>query len=230
MLSADMFDRIDCRLRQITYKYDESFGGLDLIMCGDHRQLPPVPASEVYKRTWDNNQVLSFEVKSHHLSYFPLRQMVRQKDVGFSAVLTKIGDCRALEPKEVRLTGSRFVTAEHVLIEASGAVSLFYTNKDVIFFNAQISLKGVMDVHEAPASNSYLKYKLDEDSAMARNMVASMSHTEMGNLTDTIMLARVTLDKKPGVSCKRKQFLDVKPSAVTVHKSPSATYHEDFYE
>ncbi|CAN8002777.1 unnamed protein product, partial [Ixodes pacificus] len=156
--------------------------------------------------------------------------MVREKDVGFSAVLTKIGNCRALKPKEVRPTGSRFVTAEHVLIEASGAVRLFYTNKDVITFNTQISLKGMIDVHEAPASDSYLKYKSDEECAMARNTLASMSHTEMGNLPDNIMVARVPLDKKTGGSCKRKQFPVVQPSAVTLHKYQSATYSEVFYE
>lgn len=92
MLSADMFARVDERLRQITCKYNELFGGPDLIMCGDLQQLPPVRASPIFKRSRDQNKVLSSEVRWHHLAYFPLCRVVRQKDVTFSSILNKIGN------------------------------------------------------------------------------------------------------------------------------------------
>ncbi|CAN8026697.1 unnamed protein product [Ixodes persulcatus] len=57
-----------------------------------------------------------------------------------------------------------------------------------------------------------------------------MSRTVMSNLPHTIMLARFSLDKKTGVSCKRKQFPVVQPSAVTVQKSQNAMYFEVVYE
>lgn len=42
MLSSDNLSTIDLRLKQITQRLDKPFGGLDVIMCGDLRQLPPV--------------------------------------------------------------------------------------------------------------------------------------------------------------------------------------------
>lgn len=50
MLSSDNLSAIDLRLKQITQRLDEPFGGLDVVMCGDLQQLPPVRANEVYKR------------------------------------------------------------------------------------------------------------------------------------------------------------------------------------
>ncbi|XP_037503502.1 ATP-dependent DNA helicase PIF1-like, partial [Rhipicephalus sanguineus] len=41
MMSSDTLARVDDRLRQITANYNEPFGGLDFILCGDLRQLPP---------------------------------------------------------------------------------------------------------------------------------------------------------------------------------------------
>ncbi|KAH9376494.1 hypothetical protein HPB48_006579 [Haemaphysalis longicornis] len=51
MMSADQLRDVYCSLRQITQRAGEPFGGLDVILCGDLRQLPPVRASEIYKRS-----------------------------------------------------------------------------------------------------------------------------------------------------------------------------------
>nr|XP_037275732.1 ATP-dependent DNA helicase PIF1-like [Rhipicephalus microplus] len=101
MLSSDNLNAIDCRLKQITQKLDEPFGGLDVIMCGDLRQLPPVRANEVYKRCREAVGLFGATIKWHYLDYFPLVQVVRQSDASFSALLTKIGDGRALQDDEV---------------------------------------------------------------------------------------------------------------------------------
>lgn len=57
MLSADAFDRTNCRLRQLTYNYDQPFGSLDMIMCGKLRQLPSARATEVYRRSRGQDNV-----------------------------------------------------------------------------------------------------------------------------------------------------------------------------
>lgn len=50
MIDAELLARIDARLKQITSNYNKHFGGLDMILIGDLRQLPPVRATPIYKQ------------------------------------------------------------------------------------------------------------------------------------------------------------------------------------
>ncbi|XP_049268760.1 ATP-dependent DNA helicase PIF1-like [Rhipicephalus sanguineus] len=90
MLSADKLDIIECHLRQISLH--EPFRGLDVIMCGDLCQLPPIRANEVvFKRCRDRvSGLFGPIIKWQYLDYFTLVQVVRQADATFSALLTKI--------------------------------------------------------------------------------------------------------------------------------------------
>ncbi|KAH7974991.1 hypothetical protein HPB49_022374 [Dermacentor silvarum] len=106
----------------ITQRLNEPFGGLDVILCGDLRQLPPVRASEIYKRCRSEDGLIGLT-----------------SGVGFSNVLTKIGDARALEPDEVRLLESRFVTAAEAMERAPSAVRIFYLNNEVTRFNEAVA-------------------------------------------------------------------------------------------
>ncbi|XP_077537575.1 uncharacterized protein LOC144149774 [Haemaphysalis longicornis] len=135
MMSADQLDAVDMRLRHVTQKYNEPFGGVDMILCGDLRQLPPVRASEIYKRTRGSNRVFASEVKWHTMSYFPLVRVVRPKDARFSGILTKIGNGVPLDPQELSLIESRFVTAEDDTRLAPDAVRLYYLNDSVNKYN-----------------------------------------------------------------------------------------------
>ncbi|CAH2104199.1 unnamed protein product [Euphydryas editha] len=50
MIGAELLLQIDSRLKQITGDYKTNFGGLDVILIGDLRQLPPVRATPIYKQ------------------------------------------------------------------------------------------------------------------------------------------------------------------------------------
>ncbi|GFW92285.1 ATP-dependent DNA helicase [Trichonephila clavipes] len=50
MISAELLGHINSRLKQITGNYNTNFGGLDMILIGDLRQLPPVRATPIYKQ------------------------------------------------------------------------------------------------------------------------------------------------------------------------------------
>ncbi|KAH7959418.1 hypothetical protein HPB49_010995 [Dermacentor silvarum] len=93
------------------------------------RQLPPVRASEVYKCSKTRN-IFNTYITWHHLSYFPLVQVVRQSDAIFSAALSKIGDGRALEKEEVDMFQARLVSEHDAKCRSPHAVRLFYSNKD----------------------------------------------------------------------------------------------------
>nr|XP_037279947.1 ATP-dependent DNA helicase PIF1-like [Rhipicephalus microplus] len=187
MMSADRLKLVDCRLRQITQRLTEPFDGLNVILCGDLRQLPPVRASEIFKRPRSADGLLGLStVTWHHLKYFPLVRVVRQSDVTFSAVLTKIGDGRALEPEEVKLLESRFVTVEEAAERAPSAVRIFYSNADVTRFNETVA-RSQDDFMVLRARDRYLGCKTPHllENAMLR--VACMVPSEFSNLPGEVM-------------------------------------------
>ncbi|XP_075749325.1 uncharacterized protein LOC142814451 [Rhipicephalus microplus] len=69
MLSLDLLRQVDLRLRKIkASKMTEPFRGFDVISCADLRQLPPVRASEVYKKPRSGGSIYSTSVLPwHHL-------------------------------------------------------------------------------------------------------------------------------------------------------------------
>lgn len=127
------------RLQYITQKYSEDFGELDVILCGDLRQLPPVRTSVVYKRPKNGNRMFASQIKGHAMSYFSLVQVVRQKDLRFSAIVTKIRGGTALNAEELALIESRFGTAEEAARLAPDAVRLFYSNEAVNNYNVNLA-------------------------------------------------------------------------------------------
>lgn len=50
MVSAELLEQIDARLKQITGLFTKAFGDLDIILIGDLRQLPPVKATPIFKQ------------------------------------------------------------------------------------------------------------------------------------------------------------------------------------
>ncbi|KAK8772607.1 hypothetical protein V5799_024150 [Amblyomma americanum] len=188
MLSSDLLRQVDRRLRQIRAdRMREPFGAFDVILCGDMRQLPPVRASEVYKRPKSNGAVFSTEVMAWHtLEYFPLTQVVRQSDVVFSNLLTKIGDGAVLEDFDVELLESRFVDAEEAG-SRSEAVRLYYSNADVDAYNDKIA-KRSQDKVDHPARDFITGYRSQDEKDAAARALETSGRVETGNLPGTIAL------------------------------------------
>lgn len=69
----------------------------------------------------------------------------------FSSVLTNVGNGSALEPEDVLLIESRFVTADRAMAEAPGALRLYYSNGNAGTFNTEVALRGIGDVIAANA-------------------------------------------------------------------------------
>ncbi|XP_058445649.1 uncharacterized protein LOC131426905 [Malaya genurostris] len=85
MVGADVLNNIHTRLQNITGNYDDPFGGMNIIFCGDLRQLPPVNARPVYKPCANS---MHGAVLWQSLDFFPLVNVMRQNDGGtFSEIV-----------------------------------------------------------------------------------------------------------------------------------------------
>ncbi|XP_077560787.1 ATP-dependent DNA helicase PIF7-like [Haemaphysalis longicornis] len=125
MMSADQLRDVDSRLRQIMQCCNVPFGGLDVIPCGDLRQLPPVRAKEIYKRSRNDEGLFVSDVSWHHVNYFPLVRVIE--------------DGCAVDDDEVMLLEGRFVTAECARELAPSAVRIFFSNKEVTAYSGSVA-------------------------------------------------------------------------------------------
>ncbi|XP_037501939.1 ATP-dependent DNA helicase PIF1-like [Rhipicephalus sanguineus] len=188
MMSSDTLARVDDRLWQITVSYNEPFGGLDLIMCGDSRQLPPVRANEVYKRSRTRDNIFNMHVTWHHLSHFPLTQVVRQSDANCSTALSKVGDGRVLEKEEVDMLQARFFSKDDAKLHCPHGVRLFHCNKEDEAYNTQDAAQGVDAIYEANADETIVGYCSDADSKSAKRRLRHLTISEVDNLPRRFVL------------------------------------------
>ncbi|KAH6925522.1 hypothetical protein HPB50_006525 [Hyalomma asiaticum] len=205
--------------RSITQELDQPFGELDLILCGDLRQLPPVRANEIYKRCRETDGIFGMTVRWHYVAYFPLVRVVRQADASFSRLLTKIGDGAALDDAEVALLESRFVTYEEAAERAPDAVRLFYGNADVDAYNARVASSAAdgtlvrLEAHDA-----YFGHSGGNALREARAKMAKLSRAETGSHPATILLV---VGKPYMITCNR-QTAEIPKGTVKRSLMPSA--------
>ncbi|XP_043504558.1 ATP-dependent DNA helicase pfh1-like [Polistes fuscatus] len=109
MISAERLAQIYSRLKQITGNFNTNFGGLDIILIRDLRQLPPVRATPIYKH---QKQRIVGPILWRGLKFSELDQVRRQANQQFSSILTKIGSGEQLSVLELALLESRFVTTQ----------------------------------------------------------------------------------------------------------------------
>lgn len=89
MLSGELFHVLDQTLRKIR-ECDEAFGGLQLVVCGDFMQLPPVTSDTGFR-----NRLFAFQSPSWAACDFStvlLRHVFRQADTTFQDLLARLRD------------------------------------------------------------------------------------------------------------------------------------------
>ncbi|XP_055622388.1 uncharacterized protein LOC129765957 [Toxorhynchites rutilus septentrionalis] len=184
MIGADVLNTIHVRLQEITGNFDEPFGGIQIVFCGDLRQLPPVNARPVYKPRANS---MHGAVLWQSLSFFPLIRVMRQANAQFSSILTKIGNGEPLTLEETELIESRFRTAEWCKQNVPGAVRLFHRNADVERYNSEALVD--RDTVDCVADDIYSGYRNATQLASARSKVNKMSVVETGGLPYLLRLA-----------------------------------------
>lgn len=187
MLSLDLFRQVDMHLREIrASKMTEPFGGFDVIFCRDLRQLSPVRASEVYKRPRSGGSVYNTSVLSwHHLSYFPLTEVVRQSDARFSGLLIKTGNGKELNNDEIRVLTDRFVTREQAAIQCPMAVRLFFSNKDADAYNRMVA-ESCEYKHDSVAIHVVTGHRSRQEERETLARIEDLSRVESANLPSVV--------------------------------------------
>lgn len=109
-------------------------------------------------------------------------RVVRLADASFSALLTKIGDGKELDDREVLLIESRFVTADEALVRAPSAVRIFYSNQEVAKFNTFVAMQEGTDVVKVRAEDTYIGCADHDALRTAIAKVDNMTHIEFANL------------------------------------------------
>ena len=183
MLSTDVFHKVDARLKQITGVYEKNFGGLDVIFCGDLRQLPPVRATPIFKCT---KSMLGGPILWQSLHSYMVTQVMRQSDVTFSSILTKIGSGIPLDYEENKIIESRFRTKEWCDENVKDAVRLFHDNRSVDEYNVRaISNPDLVSV----ANDLYTGYRDNAELTDARTKLHKMSVSECLGYPYSVQLA-----------------------------------------
>ncbi|GFR14105.1 ATP-dependent DNA helicase [Trichonephila clavata] len=72
---AELLSQIDSRLKQITGNFSINFGGIDIILIGDLRQLPPIRATPIFKQ---QKQRIFGPILWHGLKFYELDQVMKQ--------------------------------------------------------------------------------------------------------------------------------------------------------
>lgn len=188
MCSSHLFNAVNSRLQGMTGEYESPFGGMDFFACGDLRQLPPVNAAPVYAAP--QGAIGGFPILWQSLDYFPLVRVVRQRNIEFSTLLTKIGSGQALTTREQHLIESRFRTRDWCRTNLpTEVIRLYFNNEDVENYNA-LCIPVTESTEIANASDVYSGFSTELQRENATKKVLTMKTKDTGSLPRNITLAK----------------------------------------
>lgn len=178
MIGAELLMQIDCRLKQITGNFNTNFGGIDIILIGDLRQLPPVRATAIYKQP---KQRMAGPTLWRGLKFHELTQVMRQSDTQFSSILTKIGSGELLNETEISLIESRFFSKSDANTLCPNGIRLFLTNNAMTQYNNSI-LQNSENKVISIAQDAITGSQNAEQLAFLRQKLHKLSTIETGGL------------------------------------------------
>ncbi|GBP91921.1 hypothetical protein EVAR_103570_1 [Eumeta japonica] len=188
MIGAELLLQIDSRLKQITGDFKTNFGGLDVILIGDLRQLPPVRATPIYKQ---QKQKIVGPILWRGFKFYELDQVMRQANQEFSSILTKIGNGQLLNDRELILLESRFVTTPEAEVECPHGIRLFNTNEAVTRYNNRI-LSAAPNKTTSIAKDVFVGCTSAEQTAFVRQKLYKIALIDTGGLPyETVFVPNV---------------------------------------
>ncbi|XP_062714004.1 uncharacterized protein LOC134290817 [Aedes albopictus] len=224
MIGADILNTIHARLQDISGNYDDPFGGINIVFCGDLRQLPPVNARPVYKPTAYNNEVLH---NQDALDCIADDVFAGYKDAGqLASSRIKLYKMSVVEtgglPYLLRLSvGMPYMITTNVDVEdgvVNGAIGeLKYIEKDEDGSVVKLWFK-----YDNETIGAALRIK-SRPTVYSRPGILQPDWTPIAKRSGNIKLSSI-------IKCKRIQFPVVSACALTVHKSQGGTFSEVVYD
>lgn len=152
MLHNYRLDLIDWICRQMK-RNDKPFGGMQIILCGDFFQLPPVSRSQNFNDNYDGNYETEFVYKSESFlaSKFVvcyLSEQHRQKDNNYLSILNQIRENK-VSPRTIEILNSRLNVGGD---ESGNSTRLYTHNIDVDIVN-----KKHLDLISGSSKKYYMK-------------------------------------------------------------------------
>ncbi|XP_069968672.1 uncharacterized protein [Bactrocera oleae] len=135
MIGAEMVERIDSRLKEITGNFNAAFGGLHIILIGNLRQLPPVRATPIWKQ---KIQRVDGQQLWRGIAFYELNEVMRQENSEFSSLLTKIGNGDQLDEQQLLMIESRFCSDGESEEGCHSGIRLFNDNHSVDSYNLRM--------------------------------------------------------------------------------------------
>lgn len=140
MVSADLMDAIDRRLRQARGRRDEAFGGVQVVLFGDPYQLAPVPGRDEGERAYYADHYRSmwfFDARvwaEADLRIVELQMIHRQQDEVFRSMLTAVrhGAVTAEIGRALNEAGARPAPDEGILTLATTNATVTRINVDAL--------------------------------------------------------------------------------------------------
>lgn len=164
MIDAEMFDKLDV-IARVLRQNNDPFGGIQLILCGDFFQLPPV------SKNGQDKKKLCFQSKAwkHCIDLcVELRQIYRQKDASFVRLLQeiRIGRCT---PSTTAILES---TANNKLDKNGIIATRLCTHRDDVDFTNKTKIEKL--------SGEYVKFKsLDNSEAYSTWLDQALPDTKL---------------------------------------------------
>lgn len=140
MVSADLMDAIDRRLRQARGRRHEAFGGVQVVLFGDPYQLAPVPGRDEGERAYYADHYRSmwfFDAavwQEADLRIVELQTIHRQQDEAFRAMLSAVrhGEVTPEIGGALNQAGARRAPSEGILTLATTNATVTRINQDAL--------------------------------------------------------------------------------------------------
>ncbi|XP_074640369.1 ATP-dependent DNA helicase PIF1-like [Tubulanus polymorphus] len=191
MVDGEFFDKLEV-IARIVKKNDKPFGGIQLILCGDFLQLPPVSKDNKKRKFCFQSKAWRKCVEVN----FELTEVKRQSDQKFIQILQNVRFGRCYENIVEILTN----TANHTIDKDGILATRLCTHKEDVNITNQLQLdklKGSSRTYEATDSHPELSKVINNLSPVPEKLVLKVGTQVM--LTKNLDVSRGLVNGSRGV-------------------------------